>query len=87
MQQTQMFPMIRAELTELLNGYIERPVLLDGMESYIVAPQLGNRSGVLGSTKATVAPQRFPASTAQSAMARRSALSLALRSSRLTFFQ
>jgi fructokinase len=48
MQQTQMFAMIRAELTELLNGYIERPVLLDGMESYIVPPQLGNRSGVLG---------------------------------------
>lgn len=48
MQQAQLFPMIRTELATLLNGYIERPALLDGMESYVVPPQLGSRSGVLG---------------------------------------
>jgi fructokinase len=48
MQQTQMFPLIRSELSDLLNRYILTPVLQEGMESYLVPPVLGNRSGVLG---------------------------------------
>jgi fructokinase len=31
-----------------LNGYVRSPILLDGMDEYIVPPSLGNRSGVLG---------------------------------------
>jgi fructokinase len=48
MQQAQLFPLIRCELSDLLNRYILTPVLQEGMESYLVPPVLGNRSGVLG---------------------------------------
>ncbi len=42
MEQTQLFGMIRADLAEILNGYMQVP------ERFVVAPGLGNRSGVLG---------------------------------------
>jgi len=42
MEQVQLFGMIRAELSEIVNGYIQLP------ESFVVPPGLGNRSGVLG---------------------------------------
>jgi fructokinase len=48
MQQAQLFPLIRCELSDMLNRYILTPVLQEGMESYLVPPVLGNRSGVLG---------------------------------------
>jgi fructokinase len=48
MQQAHLFPLIRAEVLSLLNGYVQSPVLLDGIDSYIVPPGLGGRSGVLG---------------------------------------
>jgi fructokinase len=42
MDQAQLFGMIRAELSEIVNGYIQLP------EHFVVAPGLGNRSGILG---------------------------------------
>jgi hypothetical protein len=30
------------------NGYIQSSVLLENIDDYIIAPKLGNRSGVLG---------------------------------------
>jgi fructokinase len=48
MQQGQMFPAIRSELRQLLNGYIQSPAILERMETYVTPPGLGNRSGVLG---------------------------------------
>jgi fructokinase len=48
MQQRQLFPMIRAELARLLNGYVQARALLEEMDSYVVPPQLGDRAGVLG---------------------------------------
>ena len=39
---------VRRKIQQGLNGYIQSPVLLNGMDEYIVPPSLGNRSGVLG---------------------------------------
>jgi len=46
MQQAHLFPMIRRELAQLLNGYIEAAELT--REDFVVPPELGSRAGVLG---------------------------------------
>lgn len=46
MQQVQLFPLIRAELAVLLNGYIRSDSLLS--DAFVAPPELGNRAGVLG---------------------------------------
>jgi fructokinase len=43
-----LFPLIRAEARKLLNGYVQTPAILDGLDEYIVPPGLGVRAGVLG---------------------------------------
>jgi fructokinase len=48
MQQGQIFPAVRSELKQLLNGYIQSAAILERMETYVTPPGLGNRSGVLG---------------------------------------
>jgi fructokinase len=48
MQQMLLFPMIRAEVKNLLNDYLNTPEILEHLDTYIVPPGLGNRSGVLG---------------------------------------
>jgi len=48
MEQTQLFPLIRKEVVALLNGYIRAAEILDGIDTYLVPPGLGNRSGRLG---------------------------------------
>jgi fructokinase len=48
MQHKHLFPMVRRELANLLNGYIQERALLEDIEHYVVPPRLGNRSGVLG---------------------------------------
>lgn len=48
MQQVQLFPMIRKETVDLLNGYVQSPAILEHMDTYIVPPGLGSRAGVLG---------------------------------------
>ena len=48
MRQKHLFPMIREEVKVVLNGYIQSPAILEEIDSYIVPPGLGNRSGVLG---------------------------------------
>ncbi len=48
MSQPAMFPLLRAKVQALLNGYVQHPALLSEIESYIVAPALGNQAGVLG---------------------------------------
>jgi fructokinase len=43
-----LLPSIQQRTKELINGYIQSPVVLENIESYIVSPGLGNRSGMLG---------------------------------------
>jgi fructokinase len=48
MQQPRLFPMIRAELASLLNGYVRAKEIMEKLEEYVVPPRLGNRAGILG---------------------------------------
>jgi fructokinase len=48
MQQSQLFPLIRRKVSEILNGYIASPVISGDLETYIIPPGLGKRSGILG---------------------------------------
>lgn len=48
MQQAHLFPIIRRQLQQLLNGYVQSRMLLEGIGEYVVPPSLGDRSGVLG---------------------------------------
>jgi fructokinase len=48
MSQTRLFPLIRRRLRHWLGGYIDRSEILTGTESYVVAPGLGDRAGILG---------------------------------------
>jgi fructokinase len=46
MDQTQLFPLIRAKLAEFNHGYLSHPKL--SADDYVVPPALGNRAGILG---------------------------------------
>lgn len=48
MAQPQLFPLVRQQVRELLNGYIQTSAILEQIDQYIVPPGLGNRSGMLG---------------------------------------
>ncbi len=48
MSQPFMFPLLRAKVQALLNGYVQHPALLTAIEDFIVPPALGHRAGVLG---------------------------------------
>ncbi|HUU35257.1 MAG TPA: ROK family protein [Vicinamibacterales bacterium] len=48
MQQPGLLSLVRRDLAMLLNGYIQSPALRGGLDSYVVAPALGARSGVVG---------------------------------------
>ncbi len=48
MERRFLFPIIRRGVLERLNGYVEVASLLQHIDEYIVPPQLGGQSGVLG---------------------------------------
>ena len=48
MQQASLLPAVRARLRELVGGYLDTPLLGARIDSYLVAPELGDRAGVLG---------------------------------------
>ena len=48
MQQKHLFPLIREKTLKLLNGYVQHEAILDHMDSYIVEPGLGTKSGATG---------------------------------------
>lgn len=48
MKRNYLYPMIRHEIQELLNGYVDSPYFSENLGHYIVSPGLGNRSGTLG---------------------------------------
>jgi fructokinase len=49
MRRKQLFKFINSDLQKILNGYIQSPIILERPQEYIVAPALGERSGLLGS--------------------------------------
>ena len=51
MHQEQMFPMIRAQVKEMLNGYLNAPIINDHIEDYIIAPGLGDEPGIKGALR------------------------------------
>jgi fructokinase len=48
MQQEALFPLIRRNVVRLMNGYVAKPQLNEEIDHYIVPPELGRHSGVLG---------------------------------------
>ena len=48
MQQPHLLALVRQELRQTLNGYVQTPEILEGIERYVVPPGLGARSGILG---------------------------------------
>ncbi len=48
MKQTQLFPLIRENVKNMMNGYISVPQLDEQIEDYIVAPGLGDNAGIVG---------------------------------------
>ena len=49
MKQIQLFPLIRKNVKELLNNYVQTKEILENIDNYIVAPGLGDNAGLLGS--------------------------------------
>ncbi len=48
MSQPRLFPLVRAEVQKLLNGYVRSPAIIDAIDNYIVSPALASQAGVLG---------------------------------------
>jgi fructokinase len=48
MQQAHLFPLIRHQVQQLLNNYVNAPAILEHVDEYIVPPGLGHRAGVKG---------------------------------------
>jgi len=48
MKEQSLLPLIRARVRGLAAGYFEAPQLAEAIDDYVVAPELGDRAGVLG---------------------------------------
>ena len=48
MRRSQLFPLIRQELVERLQNYIQAPEILKEIDTFVVPPALGEKSGVAG---------------------------------------
>jgi fructokinase len=49
---------VRGKVQRLINGYIQSPRILKKIDSYILSPTLGSRSGVLGAVALAITKQR-----------------------------
>ena len=48
MHKQHLFPMIRKNTQQFLNGYVKIPQITDDIDSYIVPPALGDNAGAIG---------------------------------------
>ncbi|MBE7384930.1 MAG: ROK family protein [Leptolyngbya sp. SIO1E4] len=48
MEQPQLFQLIRSQVRERLNAYLDVPQIMTDIEDYIVPPKLGNKAGIMG---------------------------------------
>jgi fructokinase len=55
MEHTQLFPMIRKNVLQLLNGYIRTGEIMDRIDSYLVPAGLARQSGILGAVALALA--------------------------------
>jgi fructokinase len=60
MQHDRLFPAIRARTQHWLGGYLARREVEDGIDTYIVPPGLGDRSGILGALRLAMAHDSHP---------------------------
>ena len=51
MHQKKLFPMVRKQVQDFLNGYISHKTIQEDMDQYIVPPALGEDPGVLGAIR------------------------------------
>lgn len=66
MEQKQLFPLVRAKMRDLLNGYFQVSEILEGIDNFIVPPGLGGRAGVLGAIALAKCQREADAELAQS---------------------
>ncbi len=66
MEQKQLFPLVRAKMRDLLNGYFQVSEILEGIDNFIVPPGLGGRAGVLGAIALAKCQREAGAELAQS---------------------
>ncbi len=55
MQRQGLLPLVRRKVQQLLNGYVQSPLIVQRIDEYIVPPALGNRAGVLGAVALAMA--------------------------------
>ena len=48
MAQPALYDLMRSQVQDLLNNYVQSPAILEDIENYIVPPALGDQAGVLG---------------------------------------
>jgi fructokinase len=48
MKQTQLYPLVRKKVKEILGGYVQSEQILERMDEYIVPPGLGDNAGLAG---------------------------------------
>jgi fructokinase len=60
MQRPQLLPMVRHRLRNLVDGYLDTPLLGVDIDDYVVSPALGDDAGVLGAIALAQAATAFP---------------------------
>lgn len=58
-QHSGLHQLVCRKVQKLINGYVQSPMVLEKIDSYIVPPTLGNRSGVLGAIAMAIAEHRL----------------------------
>jgi fructokinase len=48
MRRPGLLPLVREEISRLVNGYLDAPALDTGIADFVVSPGLGARAGMLG---------------------------------------
>ncbi|MGF1524423.1 MAG: ROK family protein [Leptolyngbyaceae cyanobacterium] len=48
MEQQQLFPLVRSQVRQRMSVYLKLPKIMNEIDTYIVSPKLGNKSGIMG---------------------------------------
>jgi fructokinase len=63
MRHQQLFPLIRRQVLEMLNGYIRSETIIDQIDTFIVPPGLGDQSGTVGALELAQRAEADPRKT------------------------